>query len=135
MKERILIVDDHEDFRVSVRNFLKKSSPSLEIYEASTGEMGVTKANLIKPHIVLMDLNLPGENGFDASLQIKEDNPDCDVIILTMFEIESFKKLAHQSHAKEFIGKSEVHERLIPSIQRLLARRNGKKKTINCTPA
>ena len=126
MTPRILIVDDHEDFRKAVKEYLK-SKLEAELFEASTGEMAVTKAACIKPHIVLMDVSLPGENGFRASQQIKQDNPDCDVIILTMFEIESLKEVAQQMHAKDFVGKSEIYDRLIPIIQRCLSERNGKK--------
>ncbi len=127
MVSRILIVEDNQAFREAVKDHIKQL-PDAEIFEASTAEMGVTKAACVKPDIVVMDLNLPGENGFNASRQIKEDNPGCDVIILTMFEIESFRKLARESRAKYFIGKSEVYERLIPVIKRCLKNKNGKVK-------
>lgn len=125
MKHTVLIVDDHNDFRKIVREYLEKSYPELEIFEAFTAEMAVTKAACIKPELVVMDVNLPGENGFGASRQIKEDNPNCKVIVLTMFETESFRKLAKESLADDFIGKSEVYKNLIPAVNRCF---NGQKK-------
>lgn len=128
MSFKILIVEDNTDFRSAIKQHIQRQKWDAEIYEAYTAEMGVTKAACIKADVVLMDLNLPGENGFNACRQIKEDNPQCAVIILTMFEIESFKKLANESLAADFVGKSEVHERLVPAIQRCLQGREGKKK-------
>ena len=123
---RLLIVDDHDNFRQVIRAYLEKSQLALEIYEAVTGEMAVTKAACIKPDIVLMDLSLPGENGFEASRQIKQDNPGCDVIIVTMFEAQGLRKIA-ETIAADFVGKGEIYERLIPSIQRCLEKKNRTK--------
>lgn len=125
MQLKILIVDDNESFRSAVKSHLQQHI-SADIYEASSAELGVERAAEIKPDIVLMDLNLPGENGFNASRQIKDADPSCNVIILTMFEIGSFKKLAAESRATEFVGKSEVYDRLVPVIRSCLSDNNGK---------
>ena len=124
MVTKILIVDDHQDFRTAVRDYLKKQNLGLEIFEASTGEMAVAKASCIKPAIVLMDINLPHANGIAATKHIKEDHPDCDVIILTTFDIKPFKEVARKIKVKDFIGKSEIYEKLIPAIKKCLKHKN-----------
>ena len=118
--KKILIVDDHDDFRAMLKEYLKKNNLGLEIFEASTAEMGVTKAACVRPDVVLMDINLPHSNGLEASKHIKGDHPDCDVIILTMFEVRVFKEAASKIEATDFIGKSEIEERLVPAIKRCL---------------
>lgn len=118
--KRLLIVDDSDDFRVMLKDYLKKHNLGLEIFEASTGEMGVAKAACVRPHIVLMDINLPHVSGLEATKHIKTDNPDCDVIILTMFEVGVFKEAAQRIKVTDFIGKSEIDERLVPSIRKCL---------------
>ena len=120
MKPRILIVDDHDDFRTLIKDYLNSQGLNLEIFEASTGEMGVTKASCVKPDIVLMDVSLPNANGILAAKHIKEDNPNCDVIILTVFEVKAFKRNAQEIKVRDFIGKNEVYDRLIPVIKRCL---------------
>ena len=120
MKKRILIVDDHTDFRAMVKNYLNRDGLDLEIFEASTAEMGVAKASFVKPDIVLMDINLPNANGLEATKHIKEDAPDCDVIIITMFDVEVFKQAAQKIKATAFIGKSEIYDRLLPVIKKCL---------------
>lgn len=123
MDKRVLIVDDNADFRAMVKDYLNRHDLHLEIFEASTGEMGITKASCVKPDIVLMDINLPHANGLEATKHIKEDHPDCDVIVLTMFEVEAFKQAAQQVKATEFIGKSEIYERLLPAIKKCLGKK------------
>ncbi len=92
MKKSILIVEDHEDFRGMVRDYLKRHKLGVNIYEASTGEIGVIKASCVKPNIVLMDINLPQANGIDVARQIREDHPKCNLIFLTIFDAAAFKK-------------------------------------------
>ena len=128
MKSRILIVDDHDDFRKVVKEHLEKNHLDLEIYEASSAEMAIVKAACVNPDIVLLDIRLPGVNGFVGLKEIKRDHPDCDVIILSMFEVESFRKMTQESAATDFVGKSEVFEQLIPAIKRCLKNHNGKKR-------
>ena len=118
---KILIVDDSDNFRVMLKEYLEKHALAVEIFEASTGEMGVAKAACIRPDIVLMDINLPHSSGLEASKHIKGDYPDCDVIILTMFEVKVFKEAARSIKATDFIGKSEIDERLVPAIKKCLA--------------
>ncbi len=126
---KILIVDDSDNFRVMLKEYLEKHALAVEIFEASTGEMGVAKAACIRPDIVLMDINLPHSSGFEATKHIKGDHPNCDVIILTMFEVKVFKDMAQEIQAIDFIGKSEFNERLVPAIKRCLEskrKNNGK---------
>lgn len=120
MKTKLLIVDDNNDFRIAVKEYLINQKLGLEIFEADTAEIAITTALNLKPEIVIMDINLPKGNGLDAAQQIKEACPDCDVIILTMFEIKPFKQIAHKIKVKEFVGKSEVLEKLAPIIKSCL---------------
>jgi DNA-binding NarL/FixJ family response regulator len=67
-----------------------------------------------------MDINLPHGNGLEATKHIKEENPDCDVIVLTMLDVEAFRQAAQNVAVTDFIGKSEIYERLMPSIEQCL---------------
>lgn len=118
--KKLLIVDDSNEFRAMLKEYLKKHNLGLEIFEASTGEMGIAKAACIRPDIVLMDISLPRASGITATRHIKGDNPDCKVIILTMFEVAAFKEVAMGINATAFIGKSQIEEKLIPAIKKCL---------------
>ena len=120
--KRLLIVDDNDDFRSRLRTYLEKHNLGLEIFEANSGEMGVAKASCVRPNVVLMDINLPNSTGLAAAAEIKTDNPDCQVIILTMFNVGMFKEASKKIKVADFIGKSEFDERLVPSIKKCLAK-------------
>lgn len=126
MKTKILIIDDNAELRMVVGDYLRKRDRNLEIYEASTGEMGVAKAACVSPNIVLMDFNLPHANGLETTKQIKLDNPSCNVIMLTMFEVETLKQKSFQVGVADFIGKSEIYDRLMPAILKCQSRMNNK---------
>lgn len=120
MKKRVLLIDDHDDFRAILRDYLNKQNLDLVIFEANSGEMGVIKASCVKPDIVLMDISFPNENGLEAARQIKKDRPRCDIIILTLFDVEAFKKVAEKIKVRSFIGKNEVYKKLLPVIKKCL---------------
>jgi DNA-binding NarL/FixJ family response regulator len=124
MKKKILLVEDHDDFRATVKDYLIGQKLDLEIFEAKTGEMGVITASCVKPDIVLMDINLPSKNGIEASRQIMEDQPDCDIIILTLFDVPTFRKTAEKIKIKAYIGKDEVYQKLLPVIKECLCKKS-----------
>lgn len=119
--KRMLLVDDSDEFRGMLKEFLLKQNLGLEIFEASTGEMGVAKAAFVQPHIVLMDINLPRANGLEAARQIKIDHPGCQIIVLTMLAVKLFKDVAKEIDVAGFIGKNEIEELLVPTIKKCLA--------------
>ena len=120
MKKKVLLVDDHDDFRSSVKDYLNGYNLGLTIFEANSGEMGVIKASCVKPDIVLMDINLPNENGLEAARKIREEQPKCHIIILTLFDVKIFKKAAEKIKARAFIEKNEVYNKLLPVIKECL---------------
>jgi DNA-binding NarL/FixJ family response regulator len=117
----ILIVEDHKDFRQAVRHFLEVSHVKANLVEASSGEEGVVLAKRIKPEIVLMDFWLRGINGVEAATQIKASVPDAYIILLTMFDLKDVQPLVNKEVIKEFISKSDLCEKLLPSINKVLS--------------
>ena len=72
MPIRILIADDHQLLREGIRNFLSLE-PDFEIIgEASNGEEAVTKAEALKPDVMLLDINMPKANGIEVASRLKE---------------------------------------------------------------
>jgi DNA-binding NarL/FixJ family response regulator len=74
-KQRILIVDDHALLRAGLKALLAKD-PNIEIVgEAENGRDAVRAVGQLAPHLVLMDLTMPGMNGIEALTQIKQRYP------------------------------------------------------------
>jgi len=116
----ILIIEDHKDFRQAVCHFLEVSHVKANIVEASSGEEGVLMAQRIRPEIILMDFWLRGINGVEAATQIKASLPSCAIILLTMFDLKDVQPLVNKDIIKEFISKSDLVEKLIPSVNKIL---------------
>ncbi|HLF18694.1 MAG TPA: response regulator transcription factor [Candidatus Omnitrophota bacterium] len=126
MSQRLLIVDDNIEFRKMLRSYLEKQDLNLAIFEASSAEMGVAKSSFTRPDIVLMDINLPQANGLAAIAHIKTDNPDCCVIVVTMFDTKEFKELSKKLNVTAFVGKTEIYDCLVPLIKKCLGEKNQK---------
>ena len=116
----ILIIEDHKDFRQAVRHFLEVSNVNADLLEASSGEEGIVIAKRSKPEIILMDFWLRGINGVETATQIKASVPDCYIILLTMFDLKDVQPLVNKEIIKEFISKSELFEKLVPSVTKIL---------------
>lgn len=130
MSLKILIVDDHDDFRTMVRRHIEAQHLDAVIFEASSGEIGITKALREKVNLILMDIRLPQMNGLDAAHEIKEHLPDCKIIALTMFETEAFRKAFKSDAIQDYVGKSELYDKLIPILKSFSNNKNyqGKKE-------
>ena len=120
--KKILIVEDHEDFRTMVKQHLKAQDISDEIIEADSAELGIALAVREQPHVILMDIRLPEMNGIDAAIKIKELVPRCQIIVLTMFETDVFKNVFKTDAVAAYLGKSELYEKLVPTINQALVK-------------
>jgi len=81
---RLLLVDDHPVVREGLRSCLAAHSELHIVGEAASGEEAIGKAPRLKPDLVLMDLNLPGINGLEATRQLRQLMPTLRVLILTV---------------------------------------------------
>ena len=85
---RILIADDHPVFRFGLRALLEAQSDIVVVGEAESGAAAVQMAQSLRPDVVLMDINMPGLNGIEATKQIMASatSPRAAVLIITMFD-------------------------------------------------
>ena len=120
-RSKILIVEDHNGIRSSLRQWIGAVFQDHEIRDVSTGEDAVELCKEIKPDVVVMDLKLPGINGILATKQIKKILPDTKVIMLTIYDTPAFQSSALEAGASAFLSKNDMYKELIPTIQRLMA--------------
>jgi DNA-binding NarL/FixJ family response regulator len=107
MTVRVLIVDDQEPFRMAARMVVEATDGFEVAGESETGEDSVTMAQELQPDLVLMDENLPGINGLDATRQILSDSNDRVVILLlSTYEEEEYAPRAAECGAAAYIPKA-----------------------------
>lgn len=103
---RVLIVDDQEPFRLAARMVVEATDGFEVIGEAETGEDGVAQANGLEPDLVLMDVNLPGINGLEATRQILRESNRTVILLLSTYEEAEYGPRAAECGAAAYIPKS-----------------------------
>ncbi|MEN8165007.1 MAG: response regulator transcription factor [Acidobacteriota bacterium] len=113
---RILLADDHQILRHGLRVLLEKEGGVEIIGEAEDGRQAVSMATRLKPGIVIMDLQMPGLNGIEATRQILASTPVCRVIFLSMSSDPIVVRQAIQAGARAFVLKDGAFEELVEAI-------------------
>jgi DNA-binding NarL/FixJ family response regulator len=104
---RVLIVDDQEPFRMAARMVVDATEGFEVVGEAETGEDSVAMARSLEPDLVLMDVNLPGINGLDATRQILGDRGEAVVVLLlSTYEEDEYAPRAAECGAAAYIPKA-----------------------------
>jgi len=114
---RILIADDHPVFRYGLRALLAAEPTTEVIGEATTGEEAIAKASSLQPDVILMDLNMPGVNGIEATRRILEMTPHMSILVLTMFDDDDSIFAAMRAGARGYLLKGEEGEETVRAIQ------------------
>ena len=116
---RILVVDDDAAFRQRVKAFFAREADMEVVGDASDGEEAITKAQELKPDVVLMDVRMPGLNGVSATRKLREEMPEVKVIMLSVFDLPEYKDAAMVSGASGYVVKKSMIEALVPEIRRV----------------
>jgi DNA-binding NarL/FixJ family response regulator len=121
---RVLIVDDVTQVRQDLRTVLTLAGGSYEenrieiVGEAANGLEAIRQADALQPDVVLMDLEMPVLDGYEAAYQIKARCPVCRVIALTLHDYEVARQKAVQASIDDFIVKGAPVEILVQAISR-----------------
>ena len=126
MSPHILIVEDHQGVRQSLREWLELSFPRYQLLEAASGEEAVGMARTMPPSLVIMDIGLPGMTGIEATQGIKAAAPATLVVMLTIYDDEAHRTDAVAAGVSAYVPKRKVQTELLPALTRLLAEDNGK---------
>ena len=115
-KQRVLIVDDSPQVRQELRTLLPLAGEIEIVGEATDGLEAVRLAEALQPDVVLMDLEMPVMDGYEAARKIKSRWPACRVVALTVHGYEAARQKASQSGVDVFLVKGVSVEALVQAI-------------------
>ncbi len=116
-KIKLLLADDHAVLRGGLKT-LFNAQPDMEVIaEAANGQEAVVKSQESAPDIVLMDITMPGLNGFEATREIKRQNPAIKVLVLTMHDDESYLYQMFRAGADSYVPKRAADTELLDAIR------------------
>ena len=114
---RVLIADDHILFRDGLRALLKAAPETELVGEATTGDEAIGLATTLQPDVILMDLQMPGVGGIEATRQIVAASPHIGVLVVTMFADDPSVFAAMRAGARGYLLKGATHAELLRAIQ------------------
>ena len=102
---RVLIADDHPLFRDGLRTLLNSGSEAEVVGEAATGDETIAKAATLQPDVILMDINMLGVNGIEATRRILHTSPHISILVVTMYEDDDSVFAAMRAGARGYLLK------------------------------
>lgn len=114
---RILVVDDHPLFRGGVTALLSSVPDTEVVGAAGDGDAAVREAVLTRPDVILMDLDLPGTSGLEATRRIAKASPESAVLVLSMLDDDESVLAAMRAGARGYVLKGAGQEELLAAIR------------------
>lgn len=114
---KVLLVDDHDLVRIGIRRLLSDVNGIKVIGEAKSGEEAVKTTRELKPHVILMDVKMPGIGGLEATRKILRMDSDVKVIAVTVYGEEPFPSRLLQAGAAGYITKGSSLDEMVQAIR------------------
>jgi two-component system, NarL family, response regulator len=124
---RILAVDDHPIVRDGIATLIAIQPDMILIGEAADGREAIQQFRAQRPDVTVMDLQMPGMNGLDALIAIRNEFPEAKIIVLTTYKNDTLIIRALKAGAQGYLLKSALHTELLTTIRAA----NAGKKTIS----
>lgn len=117
--KRVLIVDDHPLFRQGLRRLISEGSGFTIVAEAANGHEAIREADIHRPHVTLVDIQLPGVTGLNVARILKKQHPSMHVVILSMHMDDEWLFEAVRAGASAFLTKEIEAPQLIDALERV----------------
>ena len=114
---RVLVVDDHAILRDGIRSLLERQDDMRVIGEAANGQEALAQIGELQPDIVLMDVNMPGMNGLEATRHIKALYPQVKILILTQHDSQEYISPLLQAGASGYVLKRSGGREVVNAIR------------------
>jgi len=103
---RVLLVEDNDMFRKAFKMRLCGDFSFMVIEEAANGDEALQRIRRTPPHLIFMDIHLPGINGLQLTREVKKDFPGIKIAVLTSYDLPEYRQAATQYGADRYFVKS-----------------------------
>jgi DNA-binding NarL/FixJ family response regulator len=118
---KLLLVDDHDLVRTAIARMLSDISDLHVIGQANSGEQAYDMVGELNPHVVVMDIRMPGIGGLEATHKIKQRFPDVKILALSACEDEPFPTRLLQAGASGYLTKGACIDETVQAIRQVAA--------------
>jgi two-component system invasion response regulator UvrY len=115
---RVLIVDDQPPFRVAANLVFDLLDEFEVVGEATSGEAALEQVTKLEPDLVVMDINLPGMSGIDATRRVAAEHPGTFVLLVSTYEVDDLPAGAETSGALAYVHKEHLDGDLVEQLWR-----------------
>lgn len=119
----VLIADDHAIFRLGLKQILNGAPPIVVVDEADDGEAAWQKLRVTAAHVAILDVDMPGRDGFELARAVREARLAVAIVFLTMHKDEHFLHQALDLEVKGYVVKDSALTEIVPCVRAVAAGR------------
>jgi DNA-binding NarL/FixJ family response regulator len=116
----VLVVEEHDEMRCALRDWLLTSFPPLRLREARSMEEALTLAGQAPLDLILVNLELPGTNGLETARALRQLHPACRVVVMSVNDSVALRIAALEAGAEAFVSKRDLRISLHPIVTTLM---------------
>ncbi|MDX1455867.1 MAG: response regulator, partial [Gammaproteobacteria bacterium] len=114
---KVLLVDDHKLIRVGLRQIIEANADFEVVGEAESGQDGLEKARDLKPDVVVMDINMPGMNGIEATRRIARLDPRPRILIVSVLSRDPVPSRLLEAGADGYLSKDTAADEILTALK------------------
>lgn len=114
---KVVVADDHAIVREGVRMILAREQDIVVVGEAGDGQQALDLVASLRPHVVIMDISMPGMGGIEATQRVKANHPEVQVLALTMHEDETYVFQLLRAGAAGYVLKRAAAQDLVQAVR------------------
>ncbi|OFA01803.1 response regulator transcription factor [Duganella sp. HH101] len=128
----VLSVDDHPMFREGIASVLAAEDDMRLVGEATTGEQAIECYRRLRPDVTLMDIQMPGMSGIDATIAIRSEFPNARIVVLTTYEGDVLARRAIAAGASGYLLKNMLRKELLATVRSVHEGRRSIQAAVAC---